>query len=191
LGFLINHVDEWAFIHIPKTGGTSLTNILNKINNTELLTVHDSIRILDVQNYFIFTIIRNPFTRIVSAYTHKVRKNEFNYDFQTFLKKYNENHLDMLPQSYYIHEGASENKNVSYIIRYENYNEDIKKLLKKLNYTSDIPHLNRNPIYEKHPLLNQEQYYSSFYTEEWMIELVKERYKNDFKIFNYGMDLPR
>ena len=191
MGFLINRTQKWAFIHIPKTGGTSLTNILNNIDNTEIISVHDSIRVLDVENYFIFTVVRNPFTRLVSAYTHRVRKDEFKYDFQSFIKNYDENHLDTLPQSYYINEGASEKKKISCILRYEKYEEDVKDLLKKLNYNSDIPHLNRNPIYDKHPNLNQEKYYSAFYTEDWMIELVRERYKNDFKIFNYGMDLPR
>jgi len=67
----------------------------------------------------------------------------------------------------------------------------MKTILNKLNHTSDIPHLNRNPIYDIHPTLNQENYYKNFFTEEWMIDWVKERYKDDFKIFNYDMDLPR
>ena len=64
--------------------------------------------------------------------------------------------------------------------------------LKKLNYTEKIPHLNRNPIYDRHPNLNQEEYYTKIYfTEDWMIDWVRERYENDFKILNYDMDLPR
>ena len=35
------------------------------------------------------------------------------------------------------------------------------------------------------------KYYNNFFTEEWMIDWVKERYQDDFKIFNYDMDLPR
>jgi len=192
LGLLLNRAQKWAYIHIPKTGGTSLTNILNKIDGTETIAVHDSIRALnDVSKFFIFTIVRNPYTRMVSAYLHRLRKNEFKYDFQTFLKTYNENHLDILPQSYYINAGRTEDKQVSYIARYENYEDEIKKLLNKLNHNSKIPHLNKNPIYDKHPTLKQEMYYNAFYTEDWMKNIIKERYENDFKIFNYGLDLSR
>jgi len=113
LGLLLNRAQKWAYIHIPKTGGTSLTTILNKIDGTETIAVHDSIRALnDVSKFFIFTIVRNPYTRMVSAYLHRLRKNEFKYDFQTFLKTYNENHLDILPQSYYINAGKTEDKQV-------------------------------------------------------------------------------
>ena len=75
--------------------------------------------------------------------------------------------------------------------RYENYKEDIQKILNTINHTSDIPHLNQNPLYQKNPNLNQEMYYKHFYTENWMIDWIKERYEEDFKIFNYDMDLPR
>ncbi len=190
MGLLLNRAQKWAYIHIPKTGGTSLTNILNKIGGTETIAVHDSIRALDnVSKFFIFTIVRNPYTRMVSAYLHRLRKNEFKYDFQTFLKTYNENHLDILPQSYYINAGKTEDKQVSYIARYENYEDEIKKLLNKLNHNSKIPHLNKNPIYDKHPNLKQEKYYNTFYTEDWMKNIIKERYESDFKIFNYGLDI--
>jgi len=190
LGLLLNRAQKWAYIHIPKTGGTSLTTILNKIDGTETIAVHDSIRALnDVSKFFIFTIVRNPYTRMVSAYLHRLRKNEFKYDFQTFLKTYNENHLDILPQSYYINAGKTEDRQVSYIARYENYEDEIKKLLNKLNHNSKIPHLNKNPIYDKHPNLNQEKYYNTFYTEDWMKHIIKERYESDFKIFNYGLDI--
>ena len=190
MSLLLNRVQKWAYIHIPKTGGTSLTNILNKIEGTETIAVHDSIRALtNVSNFFIFTIVRNPYTRIASAYSHRLRKNEFNYDFQTFIKTYNENHLDILPQSYYINAGKEKDKQISYIAKYENYESDIKTILTKINYNSKIPHLNRNPIYDKHPTLKQQQYYKGFYTENWMIDNILERYQDDFKIFNYDMDL--
>jgi short-subunit dehydrogenase len=66
-----------------------------------------------------------------------------------------------------------------------------QKILNTINHTSDIPHLNQNPLYQKNPHLNQEMYYKHFYTENWMIDWIKERYEDDFKIFNYDMDLPR
>ena len=50
-----------------------------------------------------------------------------------------------------------------FIAKYENYIHDIQKILKKINHRSSIPHLNRNPIYDKHPHLNQEKFYRNIY----------------------------
>jgi len=192
LGLIKNDAQKWAFIHIPKTGGTSLTSIIQNIEGSELVAVHDSIRVFeDVSDFFIFTIVRNPFTRIASAYSHRLRKNEYQKSFGEFITELSENHLDLIPQSYYINAGKDENKQVSFIAKYENYTHDIQKILKKINHRSSIPHLNRNPIYDKHPHLNQEKFYRNLYSQDWMIENILERYKDDFKIFNYELDLPR
>lgn len=128
---------------------------------------------------------------MASVWQAGVRKGKYQDDFGVFLKNYNENDLWLLPQWYYTQEGATKNKEVSFIGKYENFTLDIKKIFTKLNINYKIPHLNKNPIYNKHPKLKQNKFYSIFYTEDWMIELVKERYHNDFKIFNYELDLPR
>lgn len=191
MSLLINRSQKWAFIHIPKTGGTSLTSILDKIDGTQLITSHDSIRWVEDTSSFIFTIVRNPYTRIASGYSHELRKGIHQYTFGEYLKNANPFHQWILPQSYYINAGSTETKKISFVARYENYKEDIQKILNTINHTSDIPHLNQNPLYQKNPNLNQEMYYKHFYTENWMIDWIKERYEDDFKIFNYDMDLPR
>ena len=82
-------------------------------------------------------------------------------------------------------------KELNFIGRYENYIDDVNSIFEKLNINETIPHRNRNPIYDIHPNLKQEKYYSYFYKEKWMEDWIKERYKDDFKIFNYGLELPR
>lgn len=190
MSLLINHSNKWGFLHIPKTGGTSVHAVLTKVDGTTSPTVHDSIRAFpDESDYFIFTIVRNPFTRLTSAFLHEKRKGRHDYDFATFLKKSNKLNLVLLPQSYYINSGETSERKVSYIGRYENFNNDVSHILKTIGINSSIPHLNRNPIYDKHPNLKQQKYYKYMYTEEWMKEWVRERYENDFKIFNYDMDI--
>lgn len=190
MSLLKNCAQKWAFIHIPKTGGTSISSVLHEIDGTEKVTMHDSIRALDeVTDYFIFTFVRNPFTRLQSAYQHGVRKNEYTTSFSEFLKSDLSSNIWMMPQYYFVTAGSSENKKVSFIGKYENLKEDTLKIFKKLNIDKQLPHLNNNPIYERHPGLKQEDYYKSFYTEEWMKDWVRERYENDFKIFNYDMDI--
>ena len=190
MSFLFNHYNKWGFIDIPKTGGTSISSILKDIDNTTSPMVHDSIRVFEkYPSYHIFTMVRNPFTRLASAFLHETRKGKTNLDFGTFLKKSKSLDLILLPQSYYIESGKTDNNQVSFIGRYENFEKDVKYIFDKVGIKDSIPHLNRNPLYDKHPNLNQQTYYKYMYSEEWMKDWVRERYDNDFRIFNYDMDI--
>jgi len=190
LSLLINRSKKWGYLHIPKTGGTSISSVLTEIEGTKTIIVHDSIRAFNnIEDYFIFTIVRNPFTRLASAFFHEKRNGRHGYDFHNFLKNINQNDLVILPQSYYINAGSTENKKVSFIAKYESYETDVSYIFDKIGVTASIPHLNRNPIYDKHPNIKQEDFYKFLYKENWTREWVRERYENDFKIFNYGMDI--
>lgn len=190
MALLINQSQGWGFIHIPKTGGTSITNILKHQTDTQQVTGHDTIRRFETPNQlFIFTFVRNPFTRLVSTYFHELRKGEHNYNFEEYIKKSSGKGLLLRPQTSYINSNNKE-KSISYIGKYENFETDLKFVLKKLNIKNyKIPHDNRNPIYDKQPNLKQESYYKYFYTEEWMKDWVRERYKDDFKQFNYELEI--
>lgn len=190
MSLLINRAYKWAFIHIPKTGGTSISSVLSEIDGTERITMHDSIRAFEnVDGYFIFTFVRNPFTRLQSAYQHGIRKGEYTTSFSDFIKLDLSSNIWMMPQYYFINSGANEKRTVSFIGKYENLNNDISYVFNKLNIDSRLPHLNNNPIYERHPNLKQHDYYKSFYSENWMKDWVRERYKDDFKQFNYDLEI--
>ena len=65
------------------------------------------------------------------------------------------------------------------------------KLLSLINARkiSTIPHLNRHELYTNHPNMDFNNYYCKLYTEDWMKDWVREKYKDDFKIFNYELDI--
>ena len=192
MSLLVNRAQKWAFIHIPKTGGTSINKVLQTDKNTEFLTSHDSIRLLPIDDLFTFTFVRNPYTRFLSAWKHGVRKNQYSSDLKEFINTINLNDVWFLPQTYYVNEGKTSNKKVDFIGKYENLNKDFISVLNRINVQGKLEHLNRNPIYTNHPNLNQEEYYYSFYkNKKWAEDFVKEVYYNDFKIFNYGLDIPR
>ena len=67
---LVNHIDKWGFIHIPKTGGSSIDRQLTNLPNVVIIDHgHSSIRSFDsIDNYFIFCFVRNPFHRLISGY---------------------------------------------------------------------------------------------------------------------------
>ena len=184
MSLLVNHQKQFGFIHIPKTGGTTLTETLKQVDGTEIITSHDSIRLFEnVKDYFIFTIVRNPYTKIASAYFAECRK-WGDKTFKEFLLNLNENDVWYLPQKYYVTAGSLDDKKVTFIGRYENYTNDVKIILDRIGIKIAIPHLNRNPIYDKHPNIKQHEFYKHLYEEKWMIDWVRERYEDDFKFFN-------
>ena len=193
MGLLINRTHKWVYIHIPKTGGTSISHILNKVTGTESIATHGSIiEVKDnISDYFKFTMVRNPFTRFLSEYFHQIRNNQTNKNFEYYIKSVDTKELHLISQSYYVTTPLDKTKELTCILKYENYINEVNSLFKKININESIPHLNKNPIYDIHPNLKQQQYYNSFYTEAWMKDWIRERYQDDFKIFNYDMDLPR
>jgi len=188
LGLIINRKRKFAYIHIPKTGGTSLSSILLKVDGSEILAIHDSIRLLnDVDDYFIFTIVRNPFTRLASAYYDRIKDNSIKLN--EFIDKINYKDSWYFPQLYFINSGKRDNVKISYIGKYESYTESVKVILNTLDLKYPIPHLNRNPIYDRHPNIKQHEFYKYLYEDEWCKDWVRERYIDDFKQFNYELDI--
>ena len=71
--------------------------------------------------------MRNPFTRLNAV--SGVRKKLYNSSFDKFLKEVNENDMDFT--TIILYNEVKENKKVSFIGKYENFEEDLKKYLKK------------------------------------------------------------
>ncbi|MBT3465432.1 sulfotransferase family 2 domain-containing protein [archaeon] len=80
------------FIHIPKTGGTSIKNYLRDNDIPTLFLSHDiedpkykyPNEISKKNNPHAFTVVRNPFDRVVSAYYFLKKKKLI----KNFMKKY-------------------------------------------------------------------------------------------------------
>jgi len=84
------------FIHVPKTAGTSIEKALNLnakcgwVRDPSFL-MHDPLFLLQktnkiTQNTFIFSVVRNPFTRTYSYYEHFKRINDVHVSFKEFLQ---------------------------------------------------------------------------------------------------------
>tara|TARA_B100000963_G_C22489808_1_gene608725 strand:- start:156 stop:725 length:570 start_codon:yes stop_codon:yes gene_type:complete len=182
-------IGTWAYVHIPKTGGTTIKKLLKGVDGNVSLTNHSPITSINNEDIFTFTFVRNPFTRFMSLYYHECRKVKDTIQLNKFVENVTDNYFLYMPQSYYINEDKS---NLSFIGKYESFINDLNLVLNKFDIQNKIPHLNRNPIYNKHPQLNSDKYYSQILSQEkWAVEWIRERYKDDFKIFNYGMELPR
>ena len=191
MSLLINRSKKWGFIHIPKTGGTSITSVLQNVKGTEYVTkAHNHIgKFENIKDYDIMCFVRNPYTRFASAYYHQTRKDGW-MSINKFIENIDLNDYLYFPQSYFTNNGSSEDKRVTFIGRYENFINDFNLIMKKIGKTGhSIPHYNRNSIYDKHPNLNQHDFYKHIYNDTDVKNWVEKRYSNDFKIFNYGMDI--
>ena len=190
MSLLINRSKKWGFIHIPKTGGTSITSVLQNVKGTEYVTkAHNHIgKFENIKDYDIMCFVRNPYTRFASAYYHQTRKDGW-ISINKFIENIDLNDYLYFPQSYFTNNGSSEDKKVTFIGRYENFINDFNLIMKKIGKTGhSIPHYNRNSIYDKHPNLNQHDFYKHIYNDTDVKNWVEKRYSNDFKIFNYGME---
>lgn len=188
------------FIHIPKTGGTSIENALNckEIKNGYGVINNKAIHHYSwkeyknkypkrFKNYYKFTIVRNPYDKILSDYYYlkhiaKLDIDNFqNITFDEYLnycgeivknKLYNKTkyHDHFLPQHKFIF-NDNNNLMVNKILRFENFSH-INKFI-KIRFKKDLQWLNKNKYSEK-IILNQEQK-----------DKIYEIYEKDFTLLSY------
>lgn len=192
---------ELKFIHISKTGGTSIEDIGNKHNkkwgrfHIEYGRPHKKFNIQPLalrKKYDWFTIVRNPYTRIISEcskfmerHNIKTKKiHKFNKLISRFinrmltikkeLKYINVNGAHYTPQSEYIDDIST-----IHIIKYENLKTEFENLMVKykLNNIKLDKHHNKSI-----KLYTVKDLYPT------TIELIKKAYLNDFILFDYSID---
>lgn len=187
------------FIHVPKTGGTSITSVLKhkytwKIPSGPPRPMHDPLFILekynDLSKFFVFAVVRNPFNRAYSYFKHYQKQNNSNANFEQFLDHVRRRRQSVLehhdagnikrdktpfivyPQSFYLFDSKGE-MSIDKLYRYENMIEleqDFEIRLPKIN-TGDY---------------SKEDYYKAY--DQTAINLVRHIYLEDFVNLGYSTD---
>ena len=190
------------FIHIPKTGGTSIEYALDlygKIENTcgvkgskamQHFTWIDyeqffseRIRHIPYNNYFKFSIVRNPYDRLISEYywcavpgigfKNDQSFNDFVNTVENIVKNKNFKetvyHDHFIPQHHFIYK--SDKLVVNKLFKFEKFNEIIIFLKQKYKI-NNLPHTQ----YQKYDKINL-NYYQKL--------KIYNMYKKDFKLFGY------
>lgn len=187
---------DWAFIHIPKTGGTNLYICASYFDNTVKANVDEDTvteNILQKHNtihywkkhakpwYFdrpFFTIVRNPYARIVSFWSHMQFQKHFT--FEEFVKDKksiydyypgNTQHIDwdvFMPQVDYIDDS----------VRPYKLETDLRELEIRVGF----------PFADHKSYVGSYSDYKSYYTDE-LQELVYNYFEPDFTTFGYSKDL--
>tara|TARA_Y100000310_G_C20149471_1_gene564018 strand:+ start:13 stop:573 length:561 start_codon:yes stop_codon:yes gene_type:complete len=178
--------EKIIFIHIPKTAGTSIRSYFKSISRRKKKPrKHATIKEIEYsfpteyKTYKKFTVVRNPYDRILSWFFYlKTKKNSHvqNMEFKEWLnylveikknKIFSTKHITsiiMLSQSFWIN-------NTVEIIKFENLNEELNKLFNK---QINLPIINKS----------NHKYYLEYYNKE-SLNIIYDIYKEDFKKFNY------
>jgi hypothetical protein len=195
------------YVSISKTGISSIrAMILDKLNieynerkydtihkKTEKHFKYIGIKELLNSSAFKYSMVRNPFDRLVSCYKNKIKEEDYkpiqkgygplfykNMSFDRFVKR-----VALLPdslsdrhiRSQYSYLYANGKLVADYIGRFEEFDKSVKVLQKKLSL-GEIKHINSS---------EDKKDYRDFYTEE-LAEIVYKRYKKDIEAFGYDKD---
>ena len=182
---------NFVFIHISKTGGTSISRNIKLFHKQHLTVkgVQEQIG-LDWFRAFTFTVVRNPYDRVVSDYHYRsklILKNtgRNNISFDEFVKStYIEKRPEFRIGGRKFFSTQKEwllNKNgkidIDYIVKFENLIEDYKVVQEIIGIKQKLPHLNKS---ERRP-------YKYYYSAESK-KIIEAYFKDDFEEFNYAYE---
>ena len=188
-----------TFIHIPKTGGTSIVQWMR--TNLECDTYkpkHCTLKYFEGKygpTGFSFTVVRNPWEILVSAYHYNKRLQKERYHKSSVHKKSIKNWSNIrIQQSINFYEAgfthfilsgqkhwhpytelqAKYTHGVDYIIRYENLHNDFKQIQDRVNCHEPLPRLNTS----------DHKHYRKYYNKLTK-GLVAEAFRIDIGMFEY------
>lgn len=188
------------FLHIPKTGGTSIMKSLRPhglegSGHMQLSRIFQKYNInsKNRNDYLVFTVSRNPWDLVVSNFAYiKMKKSYWhssdgstkygehpdyntvkNMNFKEFVYALKDKKIKSTYNT--LPQSYWIDRKVDYIIRFENMSKDFETLCKKVGLPNiELLHLNKS----KH------QDYKKYYDKE-LISIVEKLYAKDIKMFNY------
>ena len=200
---MISLKHNFLFVHIPKTAGNSIQNVLSAYSEDKIVclaphqdgierfevrsdryNIHKHSTLLEYrsqldeevfQRLFKFTSVRNPWDRLISFY-FSPHRGQVAWDRQKFIKFVKE----IPPVTDYISLEESNNPstrrfNIDYFVRFENLNHDFKEVCKQIG----VPY---TPLPQRNKSKHQD--YKSYYDDE-LVELVMKRFCQEIGFFGY------
>lgn len=197
---MINHKYKCIFIHIPRTAGTSMEltidnqNWANNIKEKHLIASVAKYIYRDYwDDYFKFTIVRNPWDRMVSMTkfpTHYgCRMKKKLVDVNHYLSWYDKIEIDKraaktpAQPTTYLADAVYLNildEPINYVARFETLQSDWEYIQDKIKCNAELKHYTRN-------IRKHREHYSCFYTEHTK-QQVQDKYAKDIVHFNYKFE---
>lgn len=192
---------KYIFVHNPRTGGTNLTHFLNAYTNAEKYVVPDGMNSyrmhltitwcdLDLDDFYTFGLVRNPFDREYSLYTlFKARQNENTKQYESFKHwimdgfyvepghRYYGSHRYRSPQCSLFNEKC-------HVFKFENRTEALAEIAKNINVDVDTFVNYRGEVnsYKTNKIDYRNQY------DQEMIDVVTPYFKKDLKKYGYSFE---
>lgn len=187
---MISHKHKFIFIHIPRTGGTSISDSLGfngyfKQKHRNFNDLKANLTMGSLKSYFKFTFIRNPWAIMISKYKTDWYNSsrpgwggEIGINSGKGLKHF------LLNYKHPKHERGDtffdyfDPTEIDFIGRYENRVNDLKFISSKIN-------VNINPnFFVKMPGSEKNQHYTDYYDDETR-DMVFQKYEKEIKYFGY------
>jgi len=195
---MINHKYKIIFIHIPRTGGTSIEKAIMGRDwwgihpPSKHLTAHIAKKVYAEywDDYFKFTFIRNPWDRMVSLlkygafygvkfnFRDKILINNYINDYNKIEYDKRFFHLnqfkDFIPKKNSVYQNII-GEEMNYIGRFESLNEDFDYICEQIKFPrKKLPHVEKS----------ERRHYRDYYYKESKL-LVENKYLLDIEKFKY------
>ena len=182
---MISIAKKFIFIHIPKTGGTSIKSVLSKYQH-RIPGLHghhhlDDPHLVDppidqyVEDCFSFACVRNPWERMLSWFFWIRDRNNLPFDTVEFIAYLN----DFFKRWHYTYRQQVDfiKPGVDYLMRYENIDKDFKKVCEII----DVPLVY---LPKKNSSSNNGVDYHDYYNQE-ALDVIAKECAEDIKYLNY------
>lgn len=182
----------YIFIHITKTAGTSVGRAIG-LSAKDHLTGKEIIAKIGKQKWesaYKFTVVRNPWDKVVSLYEYRRKKNKTKIasSGMTFTEWVKLTHGHARDPYYYNNiksfqaqvEWLKDDQDeiaIDFIARFESLKSDFDKIKSATGIRADLPHLNAST----------RESYQNYYTDETR-ELVARWYQEDIDLFGYTFE---
>ena len=196
----LNH--KYYFVHVPKTGGTSMERCVGGRAHYTYQTMKRFVPAMD--NYFGFAFVRNPWKRLLSAFYHEQGGDMTNFypknpeGFKKFVKEKmkpnigyerdiywypvypkNKIHHHFLPQYFFL---CDEEGNVGpdFIGKLESVDEHWRYVSNRIfGHVKHLPKMNKSKFSID---------FMSHFDDEEVNKIVVDFYNSDFEYFGYSKD---
>jgi chondroitin 4-sulfotransferase 11 len=194
---IVSQRAQCIFVHIQKTGGSSIEKLLRAHDSAIGSHLHNGRRHLsalemeaiiapDIWNsYFKFAFVRNPWDRLVSWY-HMCTQAVHHNNFSRYIKDNAPTFADFLTRTTtgiaakttwnqldYVTDERGQVM-IDFIGRYETLHEDLSVVTRRLALPFDVPHENKS----------RHRNYREYYTDE-TAGIVARRFEKDIRHFGY------
>jgi hypothetical protein len=179
---------SFVFVHINKTGGTSISQALGIpwARHETAGTIRGRLGPKEWDRRFKFAFVRNPFDRVVSQYHYRVKTGQSGLGdrpvaFEEWVSlaygaraaPYYNAEMMFMPQVRWVRDDAG-NDLLDFVGRFERLEDDFARVARVVGVDATLPHLKRS----------SHEPYRGYYSDETRA-LVADRYRDDLDAFGY------